>query len=663
MSAAKQYTHASQGLLAHIDAGLQSARTRVLLGERGDLRVEALFSSPRADADVYGLAHAAGAPPGGAPSGPVRAYAEELLVTASWQHRGAAHAPAAGGLRAGASAEERGPPADHGVLMYALSLTVYTLPAHRSALVYVSKLDTTGHAPPPLSTYPDGQAIPREARAVIAAEWTGTRGPDQVQHTTLAKLLTESVLSYFVQLGHWRMSDASLAVDHVSLHVLARAQHAYLFPWSNKGNGKHLLTDKQLIRWWRDTISRAVLAARSAVTATAPPGAYSTKAFYLIPGYSQLESTDVISLPPPGEGDKTPLAQAQWSYGHPYTSVWPQAQGNPLPLHHPSVPRSLWPPDRRGYRPASLQEAALAEPSIASLIPTFDDDPKGRFLSELVEGAYDQTHVIKVGCKRAAEKHIEPETNKISKTGSHSNSSAAGPEDSLTRLPAGQLAVEQTQEPRASPSLTAGQKEAWKERSELDKVSAAEFWERMGFRQECNSGNAVGVFTLLIQRQTSPKTDYTTQSESVEIPKHWRTAIGALPGETLHELVIRLLLLDKNDWSSSTSATKLTSKWVRSISSMIQRRGEAPRSWRFPSEAQASSSFKNEESDEVSNGPALYKAISATIHFDVPPSDILTKAQTRHHQLQQEKSLNPSADTTVPAPRPLAVKRKKTRAI
>ncbi|GAA5902459.1 H3 histone acetyltransferase RTT109 [Sporobolomyces salmoneus] len=160
----------------------------------------------------------------------------------------------------------------------------------------------------------------------------------------------------------------------------------------------------------------------------------SIQKFYLIPGLTLSESLPYLPS----------LPSSSWVYGHPYSTL-------SSPLHPPSTPASTL--------------------DLADLIPAFPDDPKSRFLHSLTssslspsgaEGDYDDLH------------HQLHELSFIS--GSNSNSTLQSRMKEL-------------------------EKERERERGRLVegvKGGVGEWWERMGWRQECCSGVLVGFFVLAL---------------------------------------------------------------------------------------------------------------------------------------------------------------------
>lgn len=167
------------------------------------------------------------------------------------------------------------------VPVVAIEAALYTAPATGTALLYISKVDTTGL----LSAAPSPSPSP--TRPLVAA-----------------------FLSYF-------LSHPPHHCPRVRIHVFARAQSQYLFPGSADNKAKKLLDDKALLRWWKRTLERAVATTSSSTT---------FKLFYLIPGLAYLESLPYV--PATGTLD--------WTYSHPYATL-------SSPLHPATDPPSSHP--------------------------------------------------------------------------------------------------------------------------------------------------------------------------------------------------------------------------------------------------------------------------------------------------------------------------------
>ncbi|KAI5196807.1 hypothetical protein E4T39_07628 [Aureobasidium subglaciale] len=119
--------------------------------------------------------------------------------------------------------------------------------------------------------------------------------------------------------------------------LFARAQDQYLFPGSVDHGAKHVLDDRQLVKWWCKTLDPVL---RYPTTGDA----YTTRAHVIVPGFDYHETTQFF--PPSYRSD--PVDARKWRHGHPLLDIAP----------NPSAPPRC-------------------------LVPHFPDDPKARYLDEL----------------------------------------------------------------------------------------------------------------------------------------------------------------------------------------------------------------------------------------------------------------------------------------
>lgn len=414
-------------LLATLERALE--RTPPALEEDGSIRLQTLFSVPRRINSVYPWAHVGDGEP-------VATWQEHVVITAGWEPHGGS---------------ER--------LFYALELYVYTIPAQSAALVYVSKLDSTGFGPP---------AYPSNIRQHLDGK--------ERDSPSLTTTLTAAAIEHFASRRHWETS-----VNHIALHIFARSQAAYLFPASPNNKNKRILSDTALIRWWRACISEAIHAVPVC----------RTDAYYVLPGIAQLDSRTLVPLPHGADR----VSAARWKYGHPYSEEGTGGELPPLPLHpQPDEARS----SNGAWFPLKL--------TLATTIPIFPDDPKGRFVRELANQAH---------------------------------------EPGVAR-PSG---------------LTHTERAALMERQALDRTSIDAYWEGLGFRQECSSGNIAGVFIVGF---TGNEVDGEREAPIAQA--------YALPHPMLSDLVLEYIQQDKCDWSGE-DAPRLTHRYYEAVDRALRRKG------------------------------------------------------------------------------------------
>lgn len=186
------------------------------------------------------------------------------------------------------------------IFVTAIEATLYHIPSTSCAIFYISKVDTTGQG-----------ALPSPTSALV-----------------------KSLLLFHVD-----PATRPLPVDHIWVHLFARAQGQYLFPNSSEFTGKRPLTDVKLCGWWKRILSEV----SAQISQTGPDAVI--RQFYILPGFSQAEAERSLK--------STSSNSTLWSYGHPYSQT-------EIPLPCPNDPINL-----------------------GHCIPYFDDCPKSRFLDEI----------------------------------------------------------------------------------------------------------------------------------------------------------------------------------------------------------------------------------------------------------------------------------------
>ncbi|GAA6059697.1 hypothetical protein JCM10212_000084 [Sporobolomyces blumeae] len=289
--------------------------------------------------------------------------------------------------------------------------------------------------------------IPATSTLILYVSKVDSTGLGPRSTSSPTRLFVSSFLAYhLVHLPH----DAV----RLRVHLFAKAEPQYLFPGSadNKAT-KRVLDDKGLIRWWKRTIEVAIRDNRDVRDAFAVVGASkSIKPFYVVPGLEYLESLPYVPDRPPSSTTNSTSPPPRWTYGHAYASL-------PSPLH--PVPDSQ----------ASF-EAAVAAP-LPDHVPAFPDDPKSRFLHSLTSSCL---------AVSGSEGDYDDLFDTLHSTLLSSNSSGHS-----TTLKQRLNEVEHERE---------------RERARLIQGvegGVAEWCERLGFRQECCSGQLVGFFVVAIE--------------------------------------------------------------------------------------------------------------------------------------------------------------------
>ena len=193
------------------------------------------------------------------------------------------------------------------LLIFAIEVLVFT--SHDLTTIFVSKADSTGYLHL-LNSQPGGPST--------------------------IKTICTIVLSFFVQ--------QSLHGPRVLLSLFARSQNQYLFPGSIENSGKHVLDDRQLIKWWCQTLDPVLreYAPTTLVPSPDPGSNTSSEAYVVVPGCDRFETRGFF--PSSTKSDSV----SRWTNAYPRDLIVPDGSAPPR-----------------------------------CLIPRFPDDPKARFLDDL----------------------------------------------------------------------------------------------------------------------------------------------------------------------------------------------------------------------------------------------------------------------------------------
>jgi len=173
------------------------------------------------------------------------------------------------------------------VLVAAIEACVYHAPATDCAILYVSKIDSTGQGSTPAPT----------------------------------AALVKAFIRWYAD-----PSTRPVAARHLWVQLFARAQGQYLFPNSSDYPGKRPLSDARLCAWWRRVMGQVGGDVREAVGVEGRVDMY-----YVLPGHNELEAQQVM-----GSGISSSTSGPQWIYGHPYSQT-----NIPLPCPPPEGVHNL----------------------------------------------------------------------------------------------------------------------------------------------------------------------------------------------------------------------------------------------------------------------------------------------------------------------------------
>jgi regulator of Ty1 transposition protein 109 len=192
------------------------------------------------------------------------------------------------------------------VLVFAMEVLVYS--SQGLVTMFVSKADSTGHLPP-------RRPSPIKSIATTFMWWLATQ-----QRRLTKSARTKLVISLF-----------------------ARAQSQYLFPGSADHGKKHVLDDRQLIRWW----ARVLDPLFSTNETSDSPQELDLQGYMTVPGYHGIETKSFFPSKPNSSEKST-----HWLPGNPLIEV---AEARGIPETAPT----------------------------RCLLPRFPDDPKARFMQDL----------------------------------------------------------------------------------------------------------------------------------------------------------------------------------------------------------------------------------------------------------------------------------------
>ncbi|CAL1712760.1 unnamed protein product [Somion occarium] len=331
--------------------------------------------------------------------------------------------------------------------------------------------------------------------------------------------LVRSFLTYYAD-----PATRPITVDTLWVQLFARAQGQYLFPNSSEFPGKRPLSDVKLCVWWKRLFTEVAEEAEGQLqSGSSGEKNGKIKLFYLLPGYSELEAQ--YSLKINSAAVQHPSRSIQWVYGHPYSQ-------SDIPLPCP--------------------RAASQERHLGYCIPSFDDDPKSRFMDDLAHTT--ESNGVK-----------SPKKKK--------------PRTSLTKKPESTASTSEGVPPTRKAEHGEDNEEHHIRIGELDKVSPDEFWERMSFRQECISGAITGFFALGISTALSDRPPPSTSStKPVSRSSSTPSPLAPQAGQVAARLVRRVVstLLTCHEFSTTERAIRATETLEESIKGLCDNIASVP---------------------------------------------------------------------------------------
>ncbi|EIW66457.1 hypothetical protein TREMEDRAFT_35021, partial [Tremella mesenterica DSM 1558] len=431
-------------------------------------------------------------------------------------------------------------------LVAALSAYRYTLGS--TSILYISKVDSSGYAPSPLA---------------------------------YTRTLVISFLSYFLAGDLISTFESKSKQPKLIITLFARSQTRYLFPNSGEGEGnKVVLGGLKLCQWWKsvfEEVSMKYLLSQTSSTSSEsfqrfteslgahiqPHSINDVRLSYLLPSYSEAEAKGMLGLP------RRPIPEwLKWEYSPPFIQpLFPASSGDP----HTKPPKSFH----------NMYDQTK---SLGNIIPSLPDDPKTRFLEELVLSFSKPT--------------LQPPPPPQSQSQNLASTSTHITENNLTSAPAPKSEIspewkitsqnDHVVSPRKKTMKHDEKKRTKREKDRdednierqrsynaLSEISMKEFWERMGFRQECSSGDVTGFFSLTIYeetvRATSEKemtgTISTEHENMLDIRKERKGEDPHLPPLVLSRLLETLLNLD---FSTTSAGLESSATWLNSVENIVK---------------------------------------------------------------------------------------------
>lgn len=319
-----------------------------------------------------------------------------------------------------------------------------------------------------------------------------------------------------------------------------------MFANSADWKGKKVLGGAGLCKWWKGVYEDVVSSWASSSPGPGPAGStglklklkkQNMKLGFILPGYDEQEAKTLL-------GAGRPLPEGvDWTYTPPFTS--------------PLIPS----PSGSGSGSGSGFGTKV---SLATLIPSLPDDPKTRFLQELVS----EQPRPPISSTTAENKQVGKE---VSKDGSESGPGPGSGSGSGSGSERGER--EGRKEGKTRKSHEAEEDAAQRKFAEnvLHSVGIAEFWERMGFRQECASGDVTGFFTLESVTVVESKRESEKSSPDTTTPTAPAATISIAKNALLSQAITERLLtaLTNLDFASPSLAVEGSTIWLEQTRSIV----------------------------------------------------------------------------------------------
>ncbi|KIR71385.1 hypothetical protein I310_04692 [Cryptococcus deuterogattii CA1014] len=397
------------------------------------------------------------------------------------------------------------------VLIAAISAHLYTFSSSTPSILYISKVDSSGYS-------------------------------SSITPLPLTRHLIRAFILYFLA-----------ECPALRVQLFARAQRQYLFANSADWKGKKVLGGAGLCKWWKG-VYEDVASSWASSHGTGPEGPAGSAASagleledkkqnmklgFILPGYDEQEAKTLV-----GAGRPLPKGM-HWTYTPPFTS---------LLIPSPSSP---------SVSSSGSGSGSGTRVSLATLIPSLPDDPKTRFLEELVSEHPRPPNTCTSSSTATEKKQGGQEESKSEPEPELEPESGSGSGNGPGKRQGGGKEGTRTRKEREAEEDAAQRKFA---ENLLHAVGIAEFWERMGFRQECASGDVTGFFTLECGSVSGTGTERKHASGESSPATTAKNALALLPQAITERILTALTNLD---FANPTLAVEGSTIWLEQTHSIV----------------------------------------------------------------------------------------------
>lgn len=312
-----------------------------------------------------------------------------------------------------------------------------------------------------------------------------------------------------------------------------------------------MLGGVKLCKWWKRVFEDIITDMKEESAAD-----YQSYLTYYLPSYDQLEARSLLGITPTSTTSSAsqPTSRPDWRF---------------LPPGDPSLNSLLFPPEVTTSDAATNTETEeqrrKSRSLLGTLVPTFDDDPKARFLVELVIN--NPTGKMRAKGKRPGHMDDAGEGKKRQRLeGSilvDDEPVDAVADTSNTGGAPASSAIKDIKDKRRNDERRLRREDA----AALATVSWDNFWTRMGYRQECISNDVTGFFSMYVGLPPSTTISAPVAPVAQEDEKQ-TTSEG--PHQVSHPLFSRIAAaLLNHDFANRQLAIDATSRFLRQTENVV----------------------------------------------------------------------------------------------